>query len=145
MMSNEILSDRRFQYLVDLGFSVFEINNQLAVWCKGVIDYACEDYLVDTYKDNLSVLKEKEYDEENILYLFFVHSDSFAIDKETFKKRISYIEKELGPTCEKKIMEDFWETGESRIFELVGWLTNDYTEWTKKIKEEKPKMKRMEE
>ena len=42
-------------------------------------------------------------------------------------------------------MEDVWETGESRIFELVGWLTNDHTEWTKKIKEEKPKMKRMEE
>lgn len=145
MMSNELLNDTRFQYLVDLGFSVFEINNQLAVWCKGVIDYACEDYLVDTYKDNLSVLKEKEYDEVNILYLFFVHSDSFAIDKETFKKRISCIEKELGPTCEKKLMEDFWETGESRIFELVGWLTNDHTEWTKKIKEEKPKMKRMEE
>lgn len=144
-MSENKIKDDRFQFLVDMGFEISEINNQLGVWCKGIIDWAGDEYMTHMYRKNLKTLIEKELEPEFILHLFFVHTDSFAILNQTFQERIDLIESELGLEYESLLKEDFWECGESKIFELIGWVTADKEEWLNEIKKEKSKMKRTEE
>ena len=144
-MNKHTIEDIRFEFLVELGFDISEINNQLGVWCQGIIDSACDEYLISSYSENLKYIKSKNYDEEFILYLFFTHSDSFSISNNVFKERFEMVEKEIGYDCELRLKEDFWECGESKIFELVGWLTNDENEWSCEMRKEKEKMRRAEE
>ena len=124
-MNESMIKDERFRFLVDMGFEISEINNQLEIWCKGIIDWACDEYMTHMYRTNLKTLMEKELEQEFILYLFFVHTDSFAILNQPFQERIGLIESELGSEYESLLNEDFWECGESKIFELIGWITAD--------------------
>ena len=131
---NNMLKDARFRFLEDMGFDADDINYQFELWAESVIDYAADEYNMDEYIENISILLKKCDNHRFILYMFFIYSDSFAVSSNLFAKRLDIIEGLLGADYLTKMAEDFFETGESRIFSKIGVLTDD-DEWAKSIEE----------
>ena len=131
---NNMLKDARFRFLEDMGFDADDINYQFELWAEGVIDYAADEYNMDEYIENISILLKKCDNHRFILYMFFIYSDSFAVSSNLFAKRLDIIEGLLGADYFTKMAEDFFETGESRIFSKIGVLTDD-GEWAKSVEE----------
>ena len=117
-----------------MGFDADDINYQFELWAESVIDYAADEYNMDEYIENISILLKKCDNHRFILYMFFIYSDSFAVSSNLFAKRLDIIEGLLGADYLTKMAEDFFETGESRIFSKIGVLTDD-DEWAKSIEE----------
>ena len=129
-----MLKDARFRFLEDMGFDADDINYQFELWAESVIDYAADEYNMDEYIENISILLKKCDNHRFILYMFFIYSDSFAVSSNLFAKRLDIIEGLLGADYLTKMAEDFFETGESRIFSKIGALTDD-DEWAKSVEE----------
>ncbi|MBR5309054.1 MAG: hypothetical protein IKU43_09795 [Clostridia bacterium] len=129
-----MLKDTRFRFLEDMGFDADDINYQFELWAESVIDYAADEYNMDEYIENISILLKKCDNHRFILYMFFIYSDSFVVSSNLFAKRLDIIEGLLGADYFTKMAEDFFETGESRIFSKIGVLTDD-DEWAKSVEE----------
>lgn len=128
-MSDGILQDKRFSFISKLGFDVDEINCQLSQWDDGIVDSACDELFKDIYSENLEFIKDRGYDDEFVLYLFFLHSDSFSVSADVFAARLKAVEEQLGYDSKGKLKRDLFANGQSEIFELIGWLTADHSQW----------------
>ena len=130
-MNNE-LKDFRFEFLTEMGIDASEINYQTELWHQSIIDSAADECLQSTYVENISTLLEKYNNQRFVMYMFFIYSYVFAMDEELFTKRLDFIEELLGKDYLEKIEDDFWNSGESKIFSGIGVLLID-EEWKKYI------------
>lgn len=118
-MSREYYSAKQFQFLEILGFSADEIKNQCEMRSSGCLKRVDDLRLSDgNYIQNLHYLQDK-MDEDFILNMLFLYTDAFLAEPDYFIRDLDRVKAQIGDKYLYVLDADFWDTGESKVFELM--------------------------
>lgn len=85
---NNVLVDKRFNFLIEIGCSVECINEHIEKWNQSVIDNAADLTVREMFVENVKYLLSETKNENLTLYMFFLYTDAFLYEQETFKQKI---------------------------------------------------------